>query len=54
MVSILHLNDEEAFNKGVEDYDDGVPLSKNPYPKKTFKYESWIQGWYKGRKVSEY
>ena len=23
-------------------------------PKKTFKYESWIQGWYKGRKVSEY
>ena len=54
MVSTLKLVDELAFNKGLEAYDEGTPLSKNSYPKGSFKYDSWIQGWYKGRKVSEY
>jgi len=35
----------DAYNEGFDAQQKGIPLNKNPYPKKTTNYNKWIKGW---------
>ena len=37
--------DSPAKNKGFEDYLEGLDLHDNPYPKNSFEFHEWLDGW---------
>ncbi len=38
-------SDTQAYEDGHRSYEEGVPLSNNPFPKQSYEAFMWEQGW---------